>query len=123
MTSGAWRRGRCLGSLADDQVVVADGVVAAGAGGPLAAPLVDIAEPGQPVVAHPRGGDDRHAGPDGPGDERVQRGGGPVGQHRHPAPADPSRLPDLYRDAGEHLLARGPAAAQPWLVPPDVALA
>src|SRR3974390_1477389 len=30
MTSGAWRRGRCLGSLADDQVVVADGVVAGG---------------------------------------------------------------------------------------------
>ena len=30
MTPGAWRRGRCLGSLADDQVAVADRVVAGG---------------------------------------------------------------------------------------------
>ena len=30
MTPGAWRRGRCLGSRADDQVVVADRVVAGG---------------------------------------------------------------------------------------------
>ncbi len=39
-------------------------VLAAGTGSPLAAPLVDIAEPGQPVVAHPGVGDDRRARPD-----------------------------------------------------------
>jgi hypothetical protein len=95
------------------------GVVPAGAGGPLAAPFVHVAEPGQAVVAHPGVGDDRGARLDRAGHERVQRSGRAVGQHRHPAPADPLRLVDLHRDAGEHLLAAGPAAAQPRLVPAD----
>ena len=37
------------------------GVVPAGAGGPLAAPLVHVAEPGRAVGAHPGTGDDRGA--------------------------------------------------------------
>jgi hypothetical protein len=36
-------------------------VVAAGAGSPLAAPLVGVAEPGQPAIAQPGVGDDRRA--------------------------------------------------------------
>jgi hypothetical protein len=61
-------------------------VVAASAGGPLAAPLVGEAEPGQPVVAHP-GGDDRRPWLDMAGDEGMQRRSGPVSQQRHAAPA------------------------------------
>ena len=45
-----------------------------------------------------------------------------VGQQRHAAPADPFRLFDLYRDAGQDLLAPGPAAAQPRLLAADVGL-
>src|SRR5580700_7128334 len=37
------------------------GVLPAGAGGPLAAPDMDITEPGDPVVAHPGVGDHRRA--------------------------------------------------------------
>ena len=37
-------------------------IVTAGASSALAAPLVDVAEPGQPVVAHPSVCDDRRAG-------------------------------------------------------------
>src|SRR5262249_16402734 len=80
---------------------------------PLAAPLVDVAEPGQPVVAHPGIGDDGRPRLDMAGDERVQRGGGPISQQRHAAPADPLRLLDFYRDGGEDLLARRPAAPLP----------
>ena len=52
----------------------------------------------------------------------MQRGGRPVGQHRHAAPADPLRLPDLYRDAGQDLLAPGTATAQARLLAADVGL-
>ena len=97
-------------------------VLTAGAGRALAAPLVDIAEPGQPVIAHPGVGDDRRARLNMAGDERVQRGRRPVRQQRHPAPADPLRPFDLHRDAGQDLLAPGPAAAQPRLLPADIGL-
>ena len=53
------------------------------------------------------------------GHERVQRDGRRIGQRPHPAPAEPRRFPDLHRDAGEHLLAPGPAAAQPRLLTAD----
>ena len=89
-----------------------------GRGGPLAAPLMGVAEPGQPVVAHPGIGDDLRARLDVVGDEGMQRGGGPVSQQRHAAPADPFRLGDLHRDAGQDLLALRPAAPQPGSSPP-----
>jgi hypothetical protein len=57
-------------------------VVAASAGGPLAAPLVGVAEPGQPVVAHPGIGDDRRPWLDMAGDEGMQRRSVPVSQSR-----------------------------------------
>jgi hypothetical protein len=41
----------------------------------------------------------------------VQRPGRAIGQHRHPAPADPLGLGYLDRDAGQDLLARGPAVS------------
>jgi hypothetical protein len=47
-------------------------VVAAGAGSPLAAPLVHVAEPGQPVIAHPGIGNDRRTWLDMSGDEGMQ---------------------------------------------------
>ena len=50
------------------------------AGRPLAAPLVDIAEPGQPVVAHPGVGDHSRARLNMASHEQVQRGRGRVGQ-------------------------------------------
>jgi len=95
------------------------GIFAAGAGGPLAAPLVDIAFSGQAVIAHPGVGDHGAARLDGAGDKRVQRLGRGIGQHLHPAPPDPLGRAHLDRDAGEHLLAPGPPAAQPRLVPAD----
>ena len=97
-------------------------VVAAGAGRALAAPLVDIAEPGQPVVAHPGAGDHPRARLDMAGHERVQRGRGRVGQDGHPAPADSPRLLYLRRDADQGFLAPGPPAAQPRLLAADVGL-
>ena len=93
--------------------------IPAGPGGPLAAPLVDVAEFLQPPVALPAVGDDSRARLDMIGHERVQRDGRRVGQRPHPAPAKPRRFPDLHRDAGEHLLAPGPAAAQPRLLTAD----
>ena len=57
---------------------------------------------------------------DVPGDERVQRGGGPVAQDRHPAPAVPTRLPDLYGHAHQGFLTLGPPAGQPRLLTADV---
>ena len=48
------------------------GVVPAGAGGTLAAPLVGVALARQAVVAVPAVGDDAAAGLDGAGYERVQ---------------------------------------------------
>ena len=94
------------------------GILAAGPGGPLAAPLVGIAEAIQPAVALPGVRDDPRARPDVTGDEGMQRSSRRVSQDRHPAPADPLRLPHPGRDAGEHLLAPGPAAAQARLLAP-----
>jgi len=45
-----------------------------------------------------------------------------VSQQRHAAPADPLRLFDLHRDAGEDLLAPGPSTAQPRLLAAGIAL-
>ena len=95
------------------------GILPAGPGGPLAAPLVDVAEFLQPLVALPAVGDDSRARLDVIGHERVQRDGRRIGQRPHPAPAEPRRFPDLHRDAGEHLLAPGAAAAQPRLLTAD----
>ena len=95
------------------------GILAAGAGSTLAAPLVHIAQAVQPVVAHPGVGDHGAARLDGAGDERAQRFSRGISQHRHPAAADPLRRGHFHRDGGEYLLAFGPAAAQPRLLPAD----
>src|SRR6266568_1229585 len=98
------------------------GTVAAGPGGPLAAALVDVAEPGKPVVTHPGVGDHPRTVLDVPGDEGVQQGGGAIAQDRHPGPAVSPRFLDLDSDADQGLLALGPPAAQPWFLPADVGL-
>ena len=98
------------------------GVLPAVLGGALAAPVVDVAEPLQPAVALPAVGDDSRARFDVIGDEQVQRGSRCVGERCHSTPAEPCRLPDLHRDAGQDLLAPGPAAAQPRLLTADVGL-
>src|SRR5712692_8923853 len=95
------------------------GVLAAAGCGPLAAPLVGVTQARQAGVAAPAVGDDAGARLDVLADERAERGSGRVGQHAHPAPADALRLADLDRDAGEHLLAALPAAAQALLLPAD----
>ena len=87
------------------------GILAAGAGGALAAPLVAVAEPVQSVVAQPRVRHDVGSGLDVVGNEGVQGPGRPICHGRNPAPAEPARLANLDRDGGEHLLAPGPAAA------------
>jgi hypothetical protein len=51
------------------------GVLAAGAGGPLAAPDMGITQLGDPVVAHPGVGDHRRARLDVAGEEGAQRAG------------------------------------------------
>jgi hypothetical protein len=97
-------------------------VVAAGEGGPLAAPLVDVAGPGQPVVVHPGVGDNCRARLDVAGDEGMKRGGGPVSQQRHahrPIPFGSVTSAAMPAD----LLAPGPAAAPPRLFPADTGLA
>ncbi len=63
------------------------GTLTAGTGGPLAAPVVGVAEPLQPALALPGVGDDPRTGLDVTGYEGVQRGAGCIGQQRHPAPA------------------------------------
>src|SRR6266511_5924189 len=98
------------------------GILAAGTGRPLAAPVVDVAEPLQPAVARPPVGDDHRARLYVIGDEGVQRGTRGVGERRHPAPAEPLRLPDLHGDAGQDLLPPGPAAPQSRLLTADVGL-
>jgi len=98
------------------------GVLSAGAGGPLAAPVVDVAERVQPAVALPGIGDYRGSRLDVVGDEGMRRVRGRIGQRRHPAPADPLRLADLDSDAGQDLLAPGAPAAQPRLLPADIGL-
>jgi hypothetical protein len=60
------------------------GVVAAGAGGSLAALLMRVAQSGDAVVALPGVGDDGRAGLHVVGDEGMQRGGGHIGQRRVP---------------------------------------
>ena len=95
------------------------GVLAAAGRGLLVAPLVVIAPAGQAVVADPAVGDDAGTRFDVAGHERAQRGGGCVGQHGHPAPADALRLADLDRDAGQDLLAGLPSAAQAVLLATD----
>lgn len=55
-------------------------------------------------------------------DEEVQRFGRRIRQRKHAAPAQPGRLPDLDRDAGQHLLAPGSATCQPRLITADVCL-
>src|SRR5271166_2141264 len=97
-------------------------VLAAAGRGPLAAPLVGVTQARQSVVAGPAVGDDAGARLDALADERAERTGGRVGQHSHPAPADTLRLADLDRDAGEHLLAALPPAAQALLLPADKGL-
>lgn len=92
------------------------GVFAAGPGGALAAPVVDVAELVNAAVALPGIGDHGRARLHMVGDEGVQRQGGRVRHRRHPTPAQPLRLPDLDSDAGQHLLASGPAAPQPGLL-------
>ena len=56
------------------------GILSTGAGGALAAPVVDVAELVQPVVALPCVGDDPGARLDVICDEGVQRGGGRISQ-------------------------------------------
>jgi len=73
---------------------------------------------GQPVVAHPGIGDDGGARLDVTGDEGMQRGGGPVSQQRHAAPARSPSLCDLHRDACQDLLAPGPPPRSPGSSPP-----
>ena len=53
------------------------------------------------------------------GDERVQRGGGRVGEDRHPAAPEPLGLVDLNCHSYQRLLALGPSAAQPGLLAAD----
>ena len=75
-------------------------VLAAGAGGAPAAPVVAIAQRL------------RRAGSDVGGDELVQRGRRPIRDRRHPGPAQPTTGTGLDRDHGEDLLAAGPATGQ-----------
>jgi hypothetical protein len=65
------------------------GILAAGAGGPLAGPLVVVAEVIQPAVALPSVRDNPRVRLDVTGHEGMQRGSGRAIQDRHPAPADP----------------------------------
>jgi IS5 family transposase len=98
------------------------GVLPARARCALAAPVMDVAELADAVVALPRVGDDRCARLDMIGHERVQRGRGPVGEDPHPAPAEPLRSPQLDGYAHQGFLTLRPAAAQPRLLASDVGL-
>src|SRR5215472_3428146 len=83
-------------------------ILSAGAGRALAAPPMAIAEPSQPVIAHPGVGDHRRSGLDMAGNEWVQRCGGPVADDLHPATPVPVRLPDLDCHADQGFLAPCP---------------
>ena len=83
---------------------------------------MDVAELLQPVVTLPAVGEDRRARLNVICHERVQRRGRRISQRQHAAAAKPFRLPNLHRDAGQHLLAPGPATCQPRLLTADVGL-
>ena len=97
-------------------------VRAGGAGGLLVDRLVGISVAGDRRVGAPAVGDHRAAGLDILADELGERDRGGISQRGHPAPAGPPWRRDLNGDAGEHLLAVLPAAAQPRLLPADVGL-
>jgi hypothetical protein len=98
------------------------GVLPAGAGGPLAASFVEVAELADSGITLPAVGDDCGPRFNVAGDERVQRGGGPVGDDRHPAPAIPARFLDLDGHADQGFLALSPPARQLRLLTADVGL-
>jgi hypothetical protein len=88
----------------------------------LAAPGVNVAQLVEPPVALPGVGNDRGAGLVMIGDEGVERSGGRIGKGHRLAPANPFRLSNLHRNAGEDLLAPGRPAAQPRLLTTNVRL-
>jgi len=90
-------------------------IVASCPRGPLAAPVVNVAERVQPGVALPAVRDDPRARLDVILHERVQRSGRCIGQRKHPAPAESSRFTNLHRDTREDLLATSTTAWQPRL--------
>ena len=85
------------------------GVLTAGPGGSLAAPVVGVAEPLQPAVALPAVGDDGGARLDVVGDERVQAGRRGIRHDPHPDPAVATGLVDLDCHCHKGFLALGPA--------------
>ena len=98
------------------------GILTPSAGGALAAPIVDVAEPVQAEVPRPPVGDHRGARLHVIGDERVQRGRGGVLDRRHPASTEPLGTVDLHGNTGEDLLASLPPASQSRLLPADEGL-
>ena len=68
------------------------GILPAGLGGALAAPVVDVAELAQAAVALPGVSDHRRARLNVIGDKGVLRLGGGIGQRRYPAPAHVSNI-------------------------------
>src|SRR2546430_1809724 len=93
-------------------------VLPAGAGGPLAPPDMGIAEPGDPVVAHPAVGDHRRAWLDVAGKKAGQRAGRGIRQDLHPAAPLPPRPPDLDGPAPPRVLALVPPPPTPRPPPP-----
>ena len=80
---------------------------------------VELVDAGVPL---PGVGDDRRPRLDVRGDEGVQRGTGGICEDRHPAAAVSPGLLQLDCHADQGLLALGPPAAQPRLIPADVGL-
>ncbi len=98
------------------------GIIAPSAGRALAAPIVLVAELSQSLISGPPVGDDRRARLDVIHHERVQGLGRGIGQWRHAAPPQSSRLMNLNCDTGQHLLAPSAATGQPRLGAADVGL-
>ena len=97
-------------------------LLAAGSGGALAAPVVDVVELVESAVALPDVGYHRRARFDVIRHEAVQRRRRCIGERRDPAPVHPLRHPNLDCNAGQGLLARRPAAAQARLLTADVSI-
>src|SRR5664280_850292 len=97
-------------------------ILSAGQCSPLATPIVDVSEAIDPAIALPSVSDHCGAWLDMGGHERAQRGGGRIGEDRHPAPAEPLGLLDLDRHPDQDFLPLRPPAAETRLFTPDVCL-
>ena len=88
--------------------------------GPLAVPVVEVAELFDSVVALPAVSDDAGARLHVIGDEAMQRAGRCIRQRPHPAPAKSFWVLDFHGNARQHLLPPRTTAPQPRFLSPDV---